>query len=619
LGRLARRVRRRPALSAAVALATLMSVAVVGGGIWLTYDRAAAARAAQAEWAATERAAAEDLREMVRWLKQSFWPRARAALERAKGRLGDRGSADLGPLLEQGARDLKLAAQLDALRLESSDTVGGKLVDAGKEYEEAFHEAGLGHVEDAPQDVAARIQASHIQNALVAALDHWSIVVSDAGRRAWVLEVARKADTDSTGWRARARDPDLRKDDAGFARLIASAPVADQPVSLLLALEQQLRLGPNRTEQVPFLKRIQQAHPRDFWINARLGVVLYQGGKPGEAVGYFQAALAVRPKAAIIRYYLGQALGDTGRNEEALEQHREAVKLDPTAALFRCNLGLALSGMGRQDEAMEHIQVALRHDPNSAGLYYTFGVCLEAKGRHVEALTNLRRAVALEPKYLAAQREIRSILMRQGRADEARTAWQAALKADPPEHAAWYGYAEFCLFLGEEGEYRRARQALLHRFGATTDPQIAERTARACLLLPASGNELRQAVALAERAAAADRTAYPGLYPHFLFAQGLAEYRQGRFDRAITAMRGDASRVLGPAPRLVLAMALHRSGQVAEARTTLAAAVSAYDWRASQVRDQDGWIYHVLRREAEGTILPNVPAANITPAPKFPM
>src|SRR5207253_11011881 len=78
--------------------------------------------------------------------------------------------------------------------------------------------------------------------------------------------------------------------------------------------------------------------------------------------------------------------------------------------------------------------------------------------------------------------------------------------------------------------------------------------------------------------------------------------------RAIATMRGDAARVLGPAPRLVLALALHRSGQVAEARKTLAAAVLAHDWRASQVRDQDGWICHVLRREAEGMILPNLPA-----------
>ena len=55
---------------------------------------------------------------------------------------------------------------------------------------------------------------------------------------------------------------------------------------------------------------------------------------------------------------------------------------------------------------------------------------------------------------------------------------------------------------------------------------------RACLLLPAEGGELRQAVALAERAAAIDRTKYPGAYPSFRFVRGLAEYRQGQFSPA---------------------------------------------------------------------------------------
>ena len=53
-------------------------------------------------------------------------------------------------------------------------------------------------------------------------------------------------------------------------------------------------------------------------------------------------------------------------------------------------------------------------------------------------------------------------------------------------------------------------------------------------------------------------------------------------------MRGDASRLDRPIARLVLAMALHQEGQLAEARKTLAAAILSYDWRATQARDPDG-------------------------------
>ena len=166
--------------------------------------------------------------------------------------------------------------------------------------------------------------------------------------------------------------------------------------------------------------------------------------------------------------------------------------------------------------------------------------------------------------------------------DEARVAWRRSLEADPPEHDAWYGYAEFCLFLGQEDEYRRARQDVLARFGATTDPHVAERTARACLLRPATEDELRQAVALAERAAAVEPSKYPGVYPLLPVRPGPGGIPPGAArpgDRVDARGRGE---LLGPAPRLVLAMALHRSGQAAEARQTLAAAVLAYDWRANQ-------------------------------------
>ena len=69
-------------------------------------------------------------------------------------------------------------------------------------------------------------------------------------------------------------------------------------------------------------------------------------------------------------------------------------------------------------------------------------------------------------------------------------------------------------------------------------------------------------------------------------------------------MRGDASLVDGPMPRLILAMALQQKRQFAEARKGLESAILSYDWRADQARDHGAWICHVLRREAEGLISP---------------
>ena len=97
------------------------------------------------------------------------------------------------------------------------------------------------------------------------------------------------------------------------------------------------------------------------------------------------------------------------------------------------------------------------------------------------------RAIVLDPKRADPRRAVPTELLRQGRLEEARVAWQTALEGNPLDHNAWFGYAELCLFLGREDEYRRARRDLLARFSITNNPYFAERTGRACLLMPATG------------------------------------------------------------------------------------------------------------------------------------
>ena len=163
LARRARRVRRRPVQSTLVAAVTLLTAALLGGGLWLISDRAAAARKIETEQAATERAADTDLREMVQWMRKASWPEARNALERAKSRLGERGSHDIRGRLDRDARDLELADRLDAIRLTGYTMVGGvpDFARSDERYEEAFREAGIDEVGCPPESLAAKIKVGH--------------------------------------------------------------------------------------------------------------------------------------------------------------------------------------------------------------------------------------------------------------------------------------------------------------------------------------------------------------------------------------------------------------------------------------------------------------------------
>lgn len=534
--RCARRIRRQPALAAAVALVTVLTVSLIGAGMWMLSERAAAERGVQA----TERAADDDLEEMAQWLKKSSWPEARAAMERAKGRLNtiNSHSVELRRRLERGRRDLDLVSDLEEIRLLLSSGGDGHGYSPETLYAEAFRKDGIDIVALEPAEASARIRNSAIRETLVAFLHDWLYWISE-GDRARVQAVVDLADDDR--WRRAFRElMPVRERETGKIKALALEPeAAGQPTVILSGLGGAL-LGSNQREAaLTLLNEAQQRHPADFWINYLLGH-FWDRERPQRAVGYFRAALAIRPGSDQAYSLLAKALRDSGDTDGAIAAFRKKIALNP--------------------------------DRDSIG-------------------------------------DLAKLLAPRGRLEEVRVIWGEFLNRNPPEYAPWYGYAQLCLFLGHEGVYRQTCKALLDRFGNSDDWVIAERTSLACLLLPASGDELQRAVDLADRAVAAgEKAAGPGS-PYLGFLKGLAEHRLGRPERAIPLLRESAPRLPDRAgPSLVLAMALSRSGYAKEARKTLAAAIRDYRWDKSWADHTSGWVSHVLRREAERIILPKLRA-----------
>jgi serine/threonine-protein kinase len=356
---------------------------------------------------------------------------------------------------------------------------------------------------------------------------------------------------------------------------------------------------------VPFLRRVQQEYPADFWANLAMGNALLPDA-PRQAVGALRAALASRPDAAVGYCAVGECFRLDQHWDAATGYFEKALRRDPNYARTYNNLGLVLQVRGRMDEAIDLHRKAVQLDPDYAWAHHDLGNALRAIGRLDEAHVHFQEALRRDPQNSVVLNSVRGLLMRQGRGLEVQADWRTALEANPPGHEAWFGYAELCLYLQRPEEYRKATRALFDRFGETNDAFIAERVGRACLLLPGSEDELKKASALTERAVAILQSTPPRLYPYSRFALGLAQYRLGRWDSAIAIMRFEASEVMGPCPRLVVAMAQHQDGHPQAARQRLAAAVLAYDWRAAQADNRDAWICHILRREAEGMILPNL-------------
>jgi Flp pilus assembly protein TadD len=87
---------------------------------------------------------------------------------------------------------------------------------------------------------------------------------------------------------------------------------------------------------------VQQEHVDSFLANLMLADTLC-ATDPAEAVRYYQAALAIRPRSATAHNNLAVALEKLGRSQEALRELQAALALDNASQAIRRNLlGLKL-------------------------------------------------------------------------------------------------------------------------------------------------------------------------------------------------------------------------------------------------------------------------------------
>jgi serine/threonine-protein kinase len=441
LGRLARWARRRPVAAAALLVGTLLvATFVLGGAGWLIRERVLTVRAVEAE-----------LQEAERLQRQSAFPEAAAALERARSRLGDDGPAWLYPVVEAAHRDHQFLVRLEAIRLKRSTLdqerqhhaalVRFNKARADRDYAEAFRDRGLGEPPNDPEGAAARVRASRLAAHLVAALDDWAVCAADPARQDWVLGVARRADPDL--WRDRVRDPAAWREGKALAKLARAGPPTEQPLPLLLALGEQL--SATGEDGIGFLRRLREQHPEDFWANLTLALALHGAGRtppplvgdPAPALVYYQKALAIRPQAAAVLNDLGIVLVDRhwlrdderdGGGPGAITVFRQVVQNDPQFAPGFSNLGLALKLSGDWPKAEVADRQALRIDPRLAPAHVNLGEIRAGSGGIDEAIDLYRQALKVDPGCARAHHLLGVALVAKGRHDEANDCYPEGVK-----------------------------------------------------------------------------------------------------------------------------------------------------------------------------------------------
>lgn len=322
------------------------------------------------------------------------------------------------------------------------------------------------------------------------------------------------------------------------------------------------------------------------------------------AIEFAEQAIALEANNATYQNTLAVAYARAGQHDKSVSAApRQAVE----EADFRTTLGgyalaVSQSKLGDSTNSKATYARALRRHKEQESKLNPFEA-QELNNTRTEAISELLGAPPAEVFAKANQ------LARAGTWREAAAEYARALEIYPDEHWNWFVSAGLWVETKDLDGYRRHCRNMLDRFGDTEDGSIAERTAKACLFIPDGLPDDARPAALATKAVDSNPN-----FAWFLLAKGIAEYRGGNSEAAVTWLektkQGQSNNVHSLAlAELFLALSHHRLGNGDTARRSLADAAKIIDQQLPQPDSGnigDGWhdwlMCHIVRREAESLL-----------------
>jgi serine/threonine-protein kinase len=535
----AKEERKRRGVTVALVGSVLLTVLLVGGGLFLVV-RAREARETQARDALAQ--------------AQTSWDRARAGYDPSEWAEARAMARQAEALLEQGPGLSELADQarslLSAMDQEQADRwllarlERSRLRQAAinvkenrfavenllPEYRQAFHRFGLRAETMAPPEAAAllRRRPVAVRGTLVGALDHWLVQArhAKAPEVDWLERVLSLADSDP--WRRRLRAAWARGDRQTLEQLAREVDAAAQPPEELMLLDRALHNRDAKEGAAALLRRAQDAFPKDFWINHDLGIALRDCRPPQyeDAIRFLTVAAALRPDSAGVRLNLGLVLEVKGRLDEAAAAFRKAIALEPAYAMAHECLGRVFHRKGQLDAALAKYREAIRLDQDNAFAYADLGFLWQQKGQPDRAIACFQKAIRL--KDLAqAHHGLGNIWRKQKQYGAAIAAYREGLRRGPYDAEA---HINLGLALEDGGRPRQAIAAFRKAIALNpTLPQAHYLLARA---LQEEGH-LDEAVDAFRRAVALQMPNLPQVHTEL----GIALAQKGWLYEAVGAFR----------------------------------------------------------------------------------
>lgn len=272
-----------------------------------------------------------------------------------------------------------------------------------------------------------------------------------AGRLRITVQLIRVADQ-SHLW--------ARSFDRGDGDILGVQREVSESVARSLALE----LLPKRSVEV----RTDSSPAREAYLKGKYLLAKQDSGVAGQAVEFFQQAVAADPDYAAAHAGLAEAL--IRRNlppREKLASARaslsRALQLDETLAEAHCLSGeIARRYELNWDLAWPEFERAIELEPGRARSHHEYAFYFSDLGRHDEAIARMRQALELDPVSPLAQGDLSWLFLRVRRFDEAIRQALKTIELEPRDIGA-----HFCLFQAyrlqgkREEAARKAREVMV--------------------------------------------------------------------------------------------------------------------------------------------------------------
>ena len=308
--------------------------------------------------------------------------------------------------LKKSQTEYAFAKKLEQIRMNRSAIVHGSFdyATARKEYAKAFEDVELVTSEGREAATAKAIRKSPIREQIVAALDDWAMVahfMKQHQLQKQLLNIARLSDEDA--WRNKFRDPQVWDQPQTLWKYAQEMPVKSRTLSLCSLIGVMLKEDPTRAEQ--WMRKIQANHPNDFWVNFRLGNMLLHR-QPKDAIGFYRAALAVRPHSSVVYLNMGIAMRHQRNPAGAIKQFEKAANLTNDDPKIYYNWSLALYNQRKFHKALSVLAKALQRDSDYALAHMQLGVTRKALGDTHGAISAYKEAIRCNPKFVDAHHNL---------------------------------------------------------------------------------------------------------------------------------------------------------------------------------------------------------------------